>query len=465
MKFRSEEIDIPTGNIYQHDALDRKPLIEFIENFLTKVDGPFVLALDSPWGTGKTTAVRMLKAALSARSVPTIYFNAWKVDYASDPLVALVSALDSIEPKNAEADHRFKKRMVSVRKLTTSVAKHGAVAAIKAATFGALDIDSAVEKVASDMAGDLTKDLIESFHKETASLDHLRTELEKAIGELSEDAGKKPLVFFIDELDRCRPSFSIETLERIKHLFDVENLIFVLSIDKKQLEAATAAVYGDRINASEYLRRFFDLELKLPQPDPKLFTAALTKRLGLDDYFSERTAPEARDDKDKLVNSLGELAKLFRLPLRTLERAMTRVALVASQTPTNHYFDSVLVAFLVFVRATNSDLFEELLSGKSGYDAATQYVQSMTGGSEFVKCHTWLVIECYLLAGDQNEERVAARDVEIAELAKRTTGGSDVEVARKLQQLRKLVPENSFNRYGFNIATVARKVDLASKLS
>lgn len=67
-------------------------------------------------------------------------------------------------------------------------------------------------------------------------------------------------MFFIDELDRCRPTFAIELLERIKHLFDIQNIVFVLSIDKEQLEASTAAAYGSAINAPEYLRRFIDLE-------------------------------------------------------------------------------------------------------------------------------------------------------------------------------------------------------------
>lgn len=43
------------------------------------------------------------------------------------------------------------------------------------------------------------------------------------------------LIIFIDELDRCRPSFAIEMLERIKHYFDDERVIFVVSLNKEQL--------------------------------------------------------------------------------------------------------------------------------------------------------------------------------------------------------------------------------------
>ena len=195
-------------------------------------------------------------------------------------------------------------------------------------------------------------------------MEKLRAELEKAISELSKDAGARPLVFFIDELDRCRPSFAIEMLERIKHLFDVDHLVFVLSVDKTQLEAATCAVYGEKIDSAEYLRRFFDMELRLPQPDSKRFASTQVQRFGLNEYFGERAKNhQTQHDGNQLVETIGELAKVFRLSLRTIERAMARVALVCSQTPTNQFLDPILVAFLVVLRIKNIDIFEELVAG------------------------------------------------------------------------------------------------------
>ena len=39
------------------------------------------------------------------------------------------------------------------------------------------------------------------------------------------------LVVFVDELDRCRPAFTMEMLERIKHYFDDDRIIFVVAIN------------------------------------------------------------------------------------------------------------------------------------------------------------------------------------------------------------------------------------------
>lgn len=466
MKYRVQEIELPDGNIYQNDVLNRKPVVEFIENFLTGMNGPFVLALDSPWGTGKTTAVRMLKLSLLAKQTPCVYFNAWKVDYASDPLVALVSALDEITPKDTTAGKQFKSHMASVKKLTTSVAKHGAAAAVKAATFGVLELDTTIEKVASDMAGDLTKDLVESFQKEKASLERLRVELEKAISVLSKDAEARPLVFFIDELDRCRPTFAIEMLERIKHLFDVEHLVFVLSIDKKQLEAAVGAVYGEKIESSEYLRRFFDMEFRLPQPDSKRFASTQVQRFGLDEYFGERRRNhQTEHDGHHLAETIGELANIFRLSLRAIERAMARVALVCNQTPTSQFLDPILVAFLVILRIKNTELFEELAAGQVDPDQVMGYVRALPGGVSFADSRLGVIIETYLLTGDRDDHRKKTKIDKLKAAAEAKTDTHEMFHAREILRAMEYIPQGAYRRHHFSLSGVASKVEMASLIN
>ena len=93
MNYRLPELEIPADNPFRNDVLNRKPLVEFLAGLIGRLSGPFVLALDSPWGTGKTTLVRMMKAQLEQEQFQCVYFNAWQVDYVTDPLVALVSAI------------------------------------------------------------------------------------------------------------------------------------------------------------------------------------------------------------------------------------------------------------------------------------------------------------------------------------------------------------------------------------
>ena len=73
---------------------------------------------------------------------------------------------------------------------------------------------------------------------------------------------------FVDELDRCRPSYSVELLERIKHVFSVKGAVFILAVDRDQLLSSISGVYGSNIDAPRYIRKFIDWNFSLPNPSP-----------------------------------------------------------------------------------------------------------------------------------------------------------------------------------------------------
>lgn len=74
-----------------------------------------------------------------------------------------------------------------------------------------------------------------------------------------------PSVFMIDELDRCNPKFVIETLEIVKHFFDVENCIFIIAVDKEQLGESIKTVFGQNMDVDLYFSKFFDYQFDLPK--------------------------------------------------------------------------------------------------------------------------------------------------------------------------------------------------------
>ena len=75
----------------------------------------------------------------------------------------------------------------------------------------------------------------------------------------------------VDELDRCRPNYSIEMLEVIKHFFTTKNFVFVVATDSTQLQKSIKAVYGADFDSKQYLKRFFNREARLAPPDLKTF--------------------------------------------------------------------------------------------------------------------------------------------------------------------------------------------------
>lgn len=81
---------------------------------------------------------------------------------------------------------------------------------------------------------------------------------------LKELAADKPIILFIDELDRCRPDYAVDMLEVIKHVFDVENVKVVLVTNTKQLRAAINHRYGAEVDAQKYLDKFLKYSFVLP---------------------------------------------------------------------------------------------------------------------------------------------------------------------------------------------------------
>lgn len=65
MTYRLPPLEVPADDPFRFDVLGRKPLVEFLCGLIERAGGPFVLALDSPWGSGKTTLISMLRAELA----------------------------------------------------------------------------------------------------------------------------------------------------------------------------------------------------------------------------------------------------------------------------------------------------------------------------------------------------------------------------------------------------------------
>ncbi|WP_213066736.1 P-loop NTPase fold protein, partial [Acinetobacter baumannii] len=102
---------------------------------------------------------------------------------------------------------------------------------------------------------------VENYDKEKQSLQYFKEALAKITSKLD-----KPLVFIVDELDRCKPEFAIRLIERIKHFFDMPKVVFILAINKTQLEESINNFYGFS-NTANYLEKFIDFSIMLKSRD------------------------------------------------------------------------------------------------------------------------------------------------------------------------------------------------------
>ena len=123
--------------------------------------------------------------------------------------------------------------------------------------------------------------MIEEFKEKLESMANAgTTEAERA-----DAGGHKPLLVMIDELDRCRPTYAVELLETAKHLFAVDQVVFVLAVNRTELQHAVKALYGNEFKADGYLRRFIDLDVHLPEPNLENFLNELFVSMGLKIIF------------------------------------------------------------------------------------------------------------------------------------------------------------------------------------
>jgi energy-coupling factor transporter ATP-binding protein EcfA2 len=406
MTYRFRSIEVPDHNPFANDCLSRSFAVTFIADLIGRAhdSGPFVIAIDAPYGSGKSTFVEMLRGVLRQRDYFSVQFNAWDVDYATDPLVAIIAALDSEIKASDFAPSGLKTALKSVKNVATAISKRSILAGIKIATFGALELDKEVEKIAADLAAESSSDLIAEFHNQENLKSKFRSSMVNIVQNIRKGGKKGALIFFIDELDRCRPDFAMSLLERIKHLFDVPDVVFVLSIDKRQLTSATAAVYGQGIDAEEYLRKFIDIDFGLPRAKTKPFVEMAIVRCGLSEIFASRTPADFQplQEQAQFVNFFSVMADSLQLSLRAIERCIIRLKVVFDQTESHAYLNPIFVALLTIIRATDNPMYKRIVTGLDSSAALLQYFEAKGVG---LPMDSWIVIEANLAANDPNDLR------------------------------------------------------------
>ncbi len=363
MKHKTPDFDIQPEQPYEGDAFDRAKVVEPLIRLIGTLPGNFVIAVDSPWGTGKTVMLKMLQARLSAEKHPCLYFNAWETDFADDPLIAFIGEMDELlkavwpdEANRQEEIERFKKK-------AGMFAKRAIPAVVRLGTMGLVELPSDMERVLAEASGGLADDVIGEYLKEKGAIAEFKAKLGKVMSAIETIGKKSPVVILVDELDRCRPLYAIEMLERIKHVFNVENVVFVVAVDKQQLGISLGAVYGSGFNYIEYLRRFFDLELKLTHVSNSTFCNGLIKRMGLDAFFDQRAAQGFSGDRQELETTLVQLSNLFNLSPRAQERCMGLISVAMSQISDDEFFFPIHTAILATVRVASEDVFGKLAHG------------------------------------------------------------------------------------------------------
>ncbi len=432
------EIEIGANSPFDADSLDRRQPVEILTSLVESTAQPFVLSVEAPWGFGKTTFIKLWKAHLESRKHVCLYFNAWENDFVDDPLIAFLGEMRKFVEANLEkigADEPLRASWEKVKRIGGGVLRKTLPLAVQIATHGLLNqkhIKDAADAIGDtdrieEFASTLAKERMERYKAEKEGIADFRVSLETLAREVTKTADKKPpLIFFIDELDRCRPDFAIALLERVKHLFNVAGVIFVLAIDRTQLDQSVKALYGTDMRPDGYLRRFIDLAYQLPSPTVDSYAASLFGR------FALGGVGHWGNDEVEFIRSFSEFARALCLSFRTQEQCFTEMNIALRTNPAIRHFPSILTFFST-LRAFRPEFVDELRRNEIQIDQVFKWISSVNPTSR-------LYAEAALLVEfSKDNASVASRRREIYRLTtpNLVSSGQELEIqyARDVRDL------------------------------
>lgn len=366
MRLKHFEPEINEKAPFRNCCTGRREAGETLTRIIDNIEMGCTISLTGEWGSGKTTFLRMWRQDLINHCFPTVLLNAWKTEWAEDPLIAVLSCMLDVINKS---DDSSKQAIEDVKKIVSSFIKKPlpvlgeVVNTVVEATTGVhlKGVSDSLKKMSSEAFDEA----VEDFNSREESLEKLKIAIEAFAWDVNQGSDDpKPLVFIIDELDRCRPDYSVRLLEVLKHFFEVKNIVFICAIDKKHMEDAIKGYYGsESINASEYLRRFFDLEVELPTPNYDVFCRDLYEYYNLGAFFdspSRKSAYFFNRDGEVFISSLVSLASKGNLNLRQVERICAYTKLSLEGKPERIYYYPTLSLILTYLRFFDNSFYQDL---------------------------------------------------------------------------------------------------------
>ena len=233
----------PTNeNVYNsliNDSIGRGEFVRQFVKMLNAIEDNCTIALEGNWGSGKTFFVKQVKMVLNAHNPNyqpvngflteerrkaikekysefnaedgstelkpqlCVYYDAWQNDNDEDPILSLVYSI----VKETGPDFSFSKK--STLNICSELIN--------------LVCDKDISKLINVLKGENALDLIRKTKDEADKVSEFLQSLLPEVGER--------LIVFVDELDRCKPSYAVKLLEKIKHYFLDEEITFVFSVN------------------------------------------------------------------------------------------------------------------------------------------------------------------------------------------------------------------------------------------
>lgn len=255
-----------------NDPINRNQDIVYFYNILQAQELASAIAIDGRWGSGKTFFVRQTKMVINALNPSStideetkakatvrlpfpkndeenenysiaVYYDAWENDNDTEPVLSLIYEIT----KQLSVD--FSLPDISIVKTAGAIIE----------AISGHNINGIKDALTSE-------DPFKKFKKEK----DVEQKIKDFFSCLLAERGNR-LVIFIDELDRCKPTFAVHLLEQIKHYIYDDRITFVFSVNLEQLQHTIKNYYGVDFDSCRYLDRFFDLRFSMPPANMEKF--------------------------------------------------------------------------------------------------------------------------------------------------------------------------------------------------
>ena len=370
------ERPIDPQNPWADDLVGRDELASKLTRLVQTADQPMRCSLHGPWGSGKTYLLRRWQQELENAGFRAIYYNAWEDDSCNEPLLAMLGQL------------RMEFDQPEFRNIIRLMGK--ASVPLLEATTGALIQSTAGFTLQGLLHGIRTRwkttraDMLDEYVNQR----RIRVELKQSLNMLADRVNgttQRPMVFIIDELDRCRPAYAVQCLEHVKHIMDIPGVVFMLGINRDELCKAVQYTNG-QIDASSYLQRFFDFEFNLPEADPRRFCWVKLEETGVGKFFlhdvegdseGNWARPYWQQEYRSLQNCLPTLCQASGMSLRDIEHCTRMIALATATMELSSPVDVSFLAILPILKLKNPGLYREFIQGRCATIKVTNYLDEL----------------------------------------------------------------------------------------
>ena len=279
------DIPLQAANALQGDKLDRTGYAESAAAALRKVSSSagLVVSIEGAWGSGKTSALAMIEAILNqpgaAHQPLIVHFNPWLV---GEKDVLLRHFLSRIAGAINLSDHSR-----DGKKVAKEIKAYSKAFDLVKLIPGAEPWTSLIKSV-FNAVGDATGSIAEY---KTPDIEAYKQKVEEALRQF-----QRPIIVFIDDIDRLFPNEVFEMVRIIKAVGELPHVGYVLAWDSAYVSSALEKL------GVPYAGSYLDKVVQIRMPLPSLSLSARRKLINdaLDELAPEALVPRFKAHDQRL---------------------------------------------------------------------------------------------------------------------------------------------------------------------